>query len=714
MNSAIQCLSHATPLTRHFLSGRYQNDINRTNPLGTGGQLAVAYADTIKLLHHTRASSSSISPTKLKHAIAMFAPRFAGFLQHDAQEFLAYLLDGLHEDVNRIRNAPYVEMPDVTDGQCIAIAGAKAWEAHRKRNDSVVLDTFYGQFKSTCVCPNCQRVSVSFDVYNHISLEIPQETNDNIPMVVIVYASPSMTNPFPKPTRYAVSISRNTSTVSDLVQALSVMCHIPIERLHICEEHHGTITIHENRKPLSSFRRNIVLIAYELYPLQGSSEESDPVFHAVLCNQLIIPEEELVSMEPTASTAPVTSSYERIGIPILTSFIASYTCREVWNHIWSILEYFAGTNELYQDDSTQFASSTMDSHSDARNMLQIRLVVQTNGKERLVFPASADNVLNNALNRKVTNALDTTNDVEMKESESAPKEILFTSILPKDSDETLLKYVGIDQLRNFVYFDCVWITPELTTQREEPILGDPTISVVTPTATTPTMHSSTTYRIDEDRFYSVMNHTSYVEYIQKSNDVTAKKNVVTLDDCLDTFTRPERLDVQNMWYCSRCKDHVRALKTMELWKLPNVLIIHLKRFEYKHSLRRDKLDHLVDFPLYGLDMNQHCGGKYHLENETIANGVVDTSIPAVYDCFAVVNHYGRMGFGHYTAYARAWNEEGFISTTNTAAAAATTTTNTPENHWNLFDDSHVRSVPDERSVVSSAAYVLLYRRRIFH
>ena len=703
MNAAIQCLSHATPLTRHFLSGRYQMDINRSNPLGTGGQLAAAYADTIKSLHHSRTTATlSIIPSKLKHAIAMFAPRFAGFLQHDAQEFLAYLLDGLHEDVNRIRNAPYVEMPDVTDGQCIAIAGAKAWDAHRKRNDSIVLDTFYGQFKSTCVCPKCHRVSVSFDVFNHVSLEIPQDKNDNIPMVVILFASPSLANPFPKPTRYAVSIRRNTDIVSDLKHALSAACQTPFERLHICEQHHGTITIHEDKKALSTIRTT-ALLAYEFDPLQAS-EESDPVFHTVLTNQLVVPDESSATMAKSAQT----TTLERIGLPILTSFNASYTCREVWNHVWSLMDFYVSRKEGNIEDSAQPSPMDIDNDLDVRRMLQIRLVVEPNGKERPVFPIPLDDAAKGTNSQEGDDHID---GMDTSESEIVTKGMTYTSVLPMDSDETLLKYVGIAQLRNFVFFDCVWLPPQVTTS-EGGIVGEEKMDAMTTTTTTTATPTTTnTYDIDEDRFYSFIDHSSYLEFMKKSNTVASKK-VVTLDECFDTFTRPERLDVQNMWYCSNCKDHVQALKTMELWKLPNVLIIHLKRFEYKHSLRRDKLDHLVDFPLYGLDMNQHCG-KYNNSNNDKSNKAVcvDVSVPAIYDCFAVVNHYGRMGGGHYTAFARSWNEEGFPSSssaTNTGSATVTAS------DWNIFDDSHVSTVRDERQIISSAAYVLLYRRRIFH
>jgi hypothetical protein len=78
-----------------------------------------------------------------------------------------------------------------------------------------------------------------------------------------------------------------------------------------------------------------------------------------------------------------------------------------------------------------------------------------------------------------------------------------------------------------------------------------------------------------------------------------------------------------------------------------MLVLHLKRFEFKHALGRDKLDTFVDFPLEGLDMNKHCGNW-----ESPGDGdkpFVDAGILAEYDLFGAINHYyGRLGFWHYT------------------------------------------------------------------
>ena len=53
---------------------------------------------------------SSVSPKRFKWQLARFAPQFQGYAQQDSQELLAFLLDGLHEDLNRIQNKPYVEV----------------------------------------------------------------------------------------------------------------------------------------------------------------------------------------------------------------------------------------------------------------------------------------------------------------------------------------------------------------------------------------------------------------------------------------------------------------------------------------------------------------------------------------------------------------------------------------------------------------------------
>ena len=131
-----------------------------------------------------------------------------------------------------------------------------------------------------------------------------------------------------------------------------------------------------------------------------------------------------------------------------------------------------------------------------------------------------------------------------------------------------------------------------------------------------------------------------------------------------------------MWYCKQCETHVEALKKLDLYRLPPILVMHLKRFNYSR-LWRDKISTLVDFPLANLDMTPY-----------VLPHAPRTEAP-IYDLYAVVNHFGSMGGGHYTAY----------------------TQHAEEGTWHLYDDSHCTPVDPEAALHNAAAYVLFYKRR---
>ena len=112
MNSMLQCLSHTRPLTDYFLRDEegepfYVRQINEKNPLGSGGDLARAYASFIR--DAWSGSYSTVTPSALKRAVSGWKSQFSGYQQQDSQELMMALLDGLHEDLNEIIQKPYVE-----------------------------------------------------------------------------------------------------------------------------------------------------------------------------------------------------------------------------------------------------------------------------------------------------------------------------------------------------------------------------------------------------------------------------------------------------------------------------------------------------------------------------------------------------------------------------------------------------------------------------
>ncbi len=62
--------------------------------------------------------------------------------------------------------------------------------------------------------------------------------------------------------------------------------------------------------------------------------------------------------------------------------------------------------------------------------------------------------------------------------------------------------------------------------------------------------------------------------------MTEKKKGITIYDCLDLFAQKEQLGQDDAWYCPQCKDFVEAYKKFDVWQLPDILVIHLKRFSY--------------------------------------------------------------------------------------------------------------------------------------
>lgn len=110
MNSGLQCLSNTMELTKYFLFGLYKNDINEDNPLGLGGNLAKAFASLMTDMWIE--GDSRTAPYDLKRVLGKRVARFSGYGQQDACELVNYLLDLIHEDLNRVKKKPYVEMPD--------------------------------------------------------------------------------------------------------------------------------------------------------------------------------------------------------------------------------------------------------------------------------------------------------------------------------------------------------------------------------------------------------------------------------------------------------------------------------------------------------------------------------------------------------------------------------------------------------------------------
>uniref|UniRef100_A0A8C3IBD9 Ubiquitin carboxyl-terminal hydrolase n=1 Tax=Chrysemys picta bellii TaxID=8478 RepID=A0A8C3IBD9_CHRPI len=225
MNSAFQCLSNVPPLTEYFLNNHYLGELNFSNPLGMKGEIAEAYADLVKQAwsgHHR-----AIVPRMFKTKVGHFASQFLGYQQHDAQELLSFLLDGLHEDLNRVKRKEYVELRDAA-GRPDEEVAEEAWRNHKRRNDSIIVDIFHGLFKSTLVCPACGKVSVTFDPFCYLSVPLPV-SQERAMELFFVYMDPSR-----KPQQHRVVVPK-AGKVLDLCLALAKHTGVPAEQMMVAD-----------------------------------------------------------------------------------------------------------------------------------------------------------------------------------------------------------------------------------------------------------------------------------------------------------------------------------------------------------------------------------------------------------------------------------------------------------------------------------------------
>lgn len=236
-----------------------------------------------------------------------------------------------------------------------------------------------------------------------------------------------------------------------------------------------------------------------------------------------------------------------------------------------------------------------------------------------------------------------------------------------------------------------------------------------PNATDPVVSQPPLSPRSRQAFFNVKSHRSCGTGGKKGIQAGA----VTLEECLDAFSKEEKIPET---YCSKCKDFRVQTKRMSLWRLPPVVIIHLKRFQFTQHMRR-KLRDLVVFPIDGLDLsrimahepigqtesekevlpeNLNCPLKEesHKEAQETQDGETaeeqsssnhlkdDGRSEKLYDLYGVVHHQGALSGGHYVASLKS----------------------EIDGQWRMYNDAQIFDIHD-RDVVDSSAYILFYMRR---
>ena len=602
MNAVLQCLSHTDILAEYFVLDQYKVDLSRRNKLnskkyGTKGEITEQLALLLKAIWSCQYDPEM--STAFKSVVDKYGSQYRGNLQHDAQEFLLWLLDKVHEDLNQATKKKYKIIKN-SFGRPDDIVAAETLANHVRCNNSFVHAVFQAQFRSSLTCPRCHRQSNTFDPFLCVSVPVPQNHRQMNLFVNVLYTSQQ-----PRQVKIGVSVNQSAN-VRELREILASDTGIEENHMLLTEIHdEGFHRTFSDCQPLSVITENDPLYCIELPQLKEPTEQAYILL--VWINVLVKGE-----------------LRQRFGSP--------YTM--------------------------QVSRET--SYEDLQKLLL---------KE--MHSVLADDVLTSSqspglFNIRVADPAATPIQDEHPCIDPCVEHPLYTEQI-----EQALALCADDSGPQHVKLILEW-------------------------------DDATKCNIIQDDSDQIEEHAS-VKQLKTNSELGG---AVTLEECFDLYTRAEILGAEDAWHCPYCNKKQEVVKKLGLWSLPDILVIHLKRFRQQSKQRStSKLTMLVDFPLYGFDMTPHLAHNgVQAHNNVASLGGLGWSpwkkprprqqnIPKydenVYDLYAICNHHGQdLQGGHYTAFCR----------------------NPYDTQWYCFDDTRVEAVNDT-NLITNSAYMLFYQRR---
>ncbi|XP_039263607.2 ubiquitin carboxyl-terminal hydrolase 31-like [Styela clava] len=650
INAIVQCLSNTDLIAEYFVMGQYRADLKnarkeRSKKYGTNGELADQLALLIKSLWM---NNYDVSMTKgLKDIMCKYASQYKGCYQHDSQEFLLWLFDKVHEDLNiqpvkkafSLSRASFRRKKKVADP---AKMSAEAKDIQAQLDivpTSFVQKVFQAHFRSTLTCPNCKRQSHTNDPFLCVSLPITQRTTRAI-YVNVAYLNRSKRKGEGRKKHHASP---------RIVQQIAVAVALDGKVLQLRQLVAAECGIHSR------------LLTFVEYGEDGFGQSYG--------------DDMLVSKIPQVSHT--VSKLYALEMPAPMKMTAGTLPRNFASRHKKRASFGDGVS-ITKDVLTSPDGAT----ALPKNVVIVLVNKKIDGKNSkvfgrpLIFHVSKD-VLNEDLRSLIITKL----------SEFTKKGVNTEKIL------SVMKLHVVDGLPNKSLISQKSQQPLLTPTAETALQNCP--------AGGP-LHIKLIAEWEKDDYCTIFEDIAQ-DTIEEQESVRLQRLIhqqpvtCTLQECFDLLTKPEELGIEDSWDCPHChKAKQGTVKKLSLYTLPDVLIVHLKRFQAVND-KRNKLNTRVDFPIMGLDMSPYLlessrpkthqnGGAGHRLNGLRNHHVKNEE--CLYDLYAVCNHFGNLNSGHYTA----------------------SCLNPLDGQWYNFDDRKTEVVSEE-NLSQQSVYILFYQRR---
>ena len=587
MNSGLQCLSNCYDLTKYFLLDLYENDINLDNKLGSGGKIAAIYRKLLEDLW--KGDENAINPSYFKSIFAQFVRKFSGYAQQDSNEFLIYLLDKIHEDLNSITTKPYIEIEEKGKDESDEEASKRWWEKHLLRENSIIVDLFHGQFKSTITCNYCNRIAVNFDSYMFLSLPIPSGKFE----INVKYFGYDIDNFF----EFKIPITENT-TVLNIIDFI------------------------KNRLPDKINKEKSISNPPKSNKKNRRKKKS---------KYQVIQKEEIISGDYPIEIVLLTKNKNLYKVFINNDYIFSYL-RQGYELV--AYEKKPGNENIYFY-LTQYYFSYIFSlfYYPKIFLFNYPLVIDMNKKDKIInlydkignylkrFSSDKDQ---DEVTLNINNELSKIN----KENEKNNGFLIYLNIFLTNKNNSICqslfssKYINYPLLEKFSENESINnLKKQINLNENERLSLD--INILS--------------NIDKNKLPKINVNSGKLAFNEGKE--------INLYDCLNLFNSEEILEGDNEWYCNICKKHRDVNKKMDIFKTPYYLIIQLKRFRQDNEIEQrsifnifnsSKNSDFIDFPIKDFDLSKYILSKSNKGEK--------------YDLIGVVNHYGGSSYGHYTAY----------------------------------------------------------------
>jgi ubiquitin C-terminal hydrolase len=595
-------------------------------------------------------NDTAVIPTELRAIVQNIIPKFNNTMQQDSHEFLVYLLDLLHEDLNRstiLSNHPNFNeniLPKL-DTESDISASKRFWNYHKERNNSIIVDLFHGQMKNEITCLSCSQKTVTFEPFMTLPLAIPVIKRVDVIIVPAIDIKSTI--------KLSLYVSEAAMFVDMWIYLKQYITLKERFRYILVNSQTHTARFIKHSENISIMSKKGHIFCYEID--EELDDDNYPFIALIkneeLKNQEVLPsntneESSNINIEIKNNEVPnpkLKSSiiFDNFSYPRLFPINSYEQLKELRQNIYGFLrKYYPPPESIcakYKNIVAEYQEAKYIDESEYKNIIkeEYAMIFYKNYQNRT---KEKDFIIDNYLNYFPFNVM----LVSLKD-ENKTKNLFSAN--PKEFNEVFAESLNVEKI-----IDIVKSGYKLIIEVKK-------------------------FEIPKENYENLKTSMNSIISIKNKDEENSFTKSPNLYDCLDHFRLTEKLEKGNDWYCNECKKIQNAFKKTEIFYAPKYLIVILKRYESKF-LGKSKIQILKNNTFV----------KYAINNLNLYEMVVGVKDPKpIYDLFSVSQHSGSTEGGHYATACRNFGK------------------------WYEIDDSKVFPSEDDL-IVSPEGYILFYRR----